>query len=348
MFARTRMPNADPELPRRARTGRARPPRRGARCRRVTAMSGARSVVVVGGGVSGLTTAYRLTKADPSLDVVVLEASDRSGRQARAACRSATWCCRRAPTRSWRASRGPWSSAGSSGSATSSSRPARPARYLWTERGLVRVPEATRRSGSPATSATCSAWPGLSRAGRRRARARPAEEQAQGRQRRDAGLAAAPPARRRGDRPSGGAAPRRPLRRRRRPAVGARDVPRAGALGGVAGKPDPRLAGRRRRHRARSIRARCSCGREAGSSGSPMRSPRGSGDRVRTQRASHPRSTPTDGRHRVTPGDGDAIEPMPCAERCRRTRPRRLVADPAPVGGRRARRRSRTRRPASC
>ena len=39
--------------------------------------------------------------------------------------------------------------------------------HLWTERGLVPMPEARRRSGSPATSARCSRWPGLSRAGRR-------------------------------------------------------------------------------------------------------------------------------------------------------------------------------------
>jgi len=45
----------------------------------VTSNDDAPRVVVIGGGVSGLATAHRLTKADPSVDVVVLEASDRAG-----------------------------------------------------------------------------------------------------------------------------------------------------------------------------------------------------------------------------------------------------------------------------
>ncbi len=38
-----------------------------------------RRVVVVGAGISGLTTAYRLSRTRPELEVVVLEASDRTG-----------------------------------------------------------------------------------------------------------------------------------------------------------------------------------------------------------------------------------------------------------------------------
>src|ERR671918_2626893 len=37
------------------------------------------SVVVIGGGVAGLTTAYRLLQGDPELSVTVLEAADRPG-----------------------------------------------------------------------------------------------------------------------------------------------------------------------------------------------------------------------------------------------------------------------------
>jgi protoporphyrinogen/coproporphyrinogen III oxidase len=37
------------------------------------------SVVIIGGGVAGLTTAYRLLHGDPELLVTVLEAADRLG-----------------------------------------------------------------------------------------------------------------------------------------------------------------------------------------------------------------------------------------------------------------------------
>ncbi len=65
-----------PRLPRRARRGRSRSHRDGAG--RVSA-SRTRRVVVVGGGVTGLTVAYRLMQADPEIDVTVLEAGSAAG-----------------------------------------------------------------------------------------------------------------------------------------------------------------------------------------------------------------------------------------------------------------------------
>lgn len=127
-------------------------------------MSGGR-VAVVGGGVSGLTTAYRLAAA--GVDVSVFEASDRPGGklgtvhvgdlQVEAGADSFV-------------ARKPWAvelcreiglgdelvSPGASGA------------FLWTDRGLVAFPK-DAPFGIPGDLGDVFRWPGLSRAGRRRA-----------------------------------------------------------------------------------------------------------------------------------------------------------------------------------
>ncbi len=203
---------------------------------------GARRVAVVGGGVAGLTAAYRLLQRDAAVDVAVLEArSAPSAASCRTRDRSATSRCA-AGADSFLA-RKPWAVG-----------PVQGARHRARDAGRDRAPSCgptpascrcsrTRRSASPATSATCCAGRGC------RGRAPPggagpgASRSAAGRRRRVARVAAAPPARRRGDRPRGGAAARRAVRRRRRSAQRAGDVPRAGRVGARPGQPDPRLAG---------------------------------------------------------------------------------------------------------
>ena len=45
----------------------------------MTAVAGGRTVVVVGGGITGLAAAYELSTAEPKPRVVVLEGGDRLG-----------------------------------------------------------------------------------------------------------------------------------------------------------------------------------------------------------------------------------------------------------------------------
>ena len=122
-------------------------------------------VAVVGGGVSGLTTAYRLAAA--GADVTVYEAADRSGGKVgslevgglRLESGADSFLARK-----------PWAvdlcrelglgaelvSPGASGA------------YLWTDRGLVAFPN-DAPFGIPGDIGDVFRWPGLSRAGRRRA-----------------------------------------------------------------------------------------------------------------------------------------------------------------------------------
>lgn len=128
-------------------------------------MSRAGRVAVVGGGVSGLTTAYRLAAA--GVDVTVFEASDRPGGKLgsvqvgdlRLEAGADSFVARK-----------PWAvdlcrelglageivSVGASGA------------YLWTDRGLVAFPK-DAPFGIPGDVGEVLRWPGLSRAGRRRA-----------------------------------------------------------------------------------------------------------------------------------------------------------------------------------
>jgi oxygen-dependent protoporphyrinogen oxidase len=128
-----------------------------------------RRVAVVGGGVSGLTVAHRLRAADPSLDVVVLEASDRAGGR----LRSAEVGGLRLPSGpdSFLA-RKPWAvelcrELGIDGELEP---PGTSGAYLWTDHGLEPFPKEAP-FGIPGDIGSVFRWPGLSRAGRRRAAA---------------------------------------------------------------------------------------------------------------------------------------------------------------------------------
>ena len=126
-----------------------------------------RRVVVVGGGVSGLTAAYRLTKADPSIDVTVLEAEHRPGGKLRSI--EVGGLVLPAGADSFVA-RKPWAvdlckELGLGGELVS---PASSGAFMWTDRGLV---PCLREApfGIPGDVGDVFRWPGISRAGRRRA-----------------------------------------------------------------------------------------------------------------------------------------------------------------------------------
>ena len=128
-------------------------------------MSGAGRVVVIGGGVSGLTTAYRLAAA--GVDVTVREASDRPGGKlgtvlvgdVRLETGADSFVARK-----------PWAvdlcrELGLAGDLVS---PGAKGAFLWTDRGLVAfLKEAP--FGIPGDIGDVMRWPGVSGAGRRRA-----------------------------------------------------------------------------------------------------------------------------------------------------------------------------------
>ena len=126
-----------------------------------------RRVVVVGGGVTGLTTAYRLVQRDPALDVVVLEASDRPGGKLRSILAGdlslpagADAFLARKP--------GAVELCRELGLGRELVAPATSGAFLWTDGGLVPfLPETA--FGIPADVGDVLRWPGVSRAGRRRA-----------------------------------------------------------------------------------------------------------------------------------------------------------------------------------
>ena len=126
-----------------------------------------RRVVVVGGGVTGLTTAFRLTQADPSLDVTVLEAGDRPGGKLRSI--EVGGLILPAGADSFVA-RKPWAvdlckELGLGGELVS---PASSGAFMWTDRGLVPCLR-DAPFGIPGDVGDVFRWPGISRAGRRRA-----------------------------------------------------------------------------------------------------------------------------------------------------------------------------------
>lgn len=122
-------------------------------------------VVVVGGGVSGLATAYRLTQADPSLDVVVLEAGDRPG--GKLADVEVAGLRLPAGADSFLA-RKPFAVDLCRELGLELESPAVGGAWLWTERGLVEYPSDTA-FGIPGDPGQVMRWPGLSRRGRCRA-----------------------------------------------------------------------------------------------------------------------------------------------------------------------------------
>ncbi|MGZ5299782.1 MAG: protoporphyrinogen oxidase [Actinomycetota bacterium] len=128
-------------------------------------MSGPGRVVVVGGGISGLTTAYRLAAA--GVDVTVYEASDRPG--GKLATAQVGDLRLEAGADSFVARR-PWAvdlcrELGLAGELVS---PGAKGAYLWTDHGLVAFPK-DAPFGIPGDIGDVFRWPGVSRAGRRRA-----------------------------------------------------------------------------------------------------------------------------------------------------------------------------------
>ena len=122
-------------------------------------------VAVIGAGIAGLTAAFRLRHADPPIDVVLLEVSDRAGGQLRSVelagltldagadsfpgrKPSAADLCRELGLETRKAA--------ASGT------------WLWTPRGLVEYPTGTA-FGIPGDLGDLFRWPGLSGRGRRRA-----------------------------------------------------------------------------------------------------------------------------------------------------------------------------------
>jgi oxygen-dependent protoporphyrinogen oxidase len=124
-------------------------------------------VVVVGGGVSGLTTAYRLVRNAPDLDVVVLEASERPG--GKLATVDVGGLMLPAGADAFLA-RKPWAVdlCRELGLGKDLIAPAATGAHLWTDEGLVPfLPETA--FGIPGDVGDVMRWPGLSPKGRRRA-----------------------------------------------------------------------------------------------------------------------------------------------------------------------------------
>lgn len=124
-------------------------------------------MVVVGGGVSGLTTAYRLMRTDPSMDVALLEAGDRPGGKLRRVMVGNLPLPAGADSF---LARKPWAlelcrELGISGELVP---PGSSGSYLWTDRGLVTLPK-DAPFGIPGDVAEVFRWPGLSKGGRFRA-----------------------------------------------------------------------------------------------------------------------------------------------------------------------------------
>jgi oxygen-dependent protoporphyrinogen oxidase len=121
-------------------------------------------VVVVGAGVGGLTTAHRLLRADPSLDVIVLEAADRTG--GRLASAKVGHLELEAGPDAFVA-RKPWASDLCRELGLELREPGISGAYVWTDRGLVPMPATAL--GVPADLDELARWRGLSRGGRLRA-----------------------------------------------------------------------------------------------------------------------------------------------------------------------------------
>jgi protoporphyrinogen/coproporphyrinogen III oxidase len=122
-------------------------------------------VAVVGGGVTGLTTAHRLRALDPPLDVTVLEAADHPGGQLSSRLVGGI----RVPSGPEALfSRRPWGVELCRELGIELAKPAATGTWLWTDRGLVAYASGTA-FGIPGDVGDVLRWPGVSRAGRRRA-----------------------------------------------------------------------------------------------------------------------------------------------------------------------------------
>lgn len=122
---------------------------------------------MVGGGVSGLTTAYRLMEAAPSLGVTVLEAAETPGGKIRSV--PVGDLSLPAGADSFLA-RKPWALelCRDLGIANELDPPGTSGSYLWTDKGLVSL-QKDAPFGIPGDVGDVFRWPGLSKQGRRRA-----------------------------------------------------------------------------------------------------------------------------------------------------------------------------------
>ena len=121
-------------------------------------------VVVVGAGVAGLTTAYRLLLAEPSLTVSVFETDARIGGVIHAV-RVGDLELDAGPEAFM--ARKPWATELGRELGLELVPPRAHGSYVWTDRGLLPLPPTAL--GVPAELDALARWPGLSRAGRLRA-----------------------------------------------------------------------------------------------------------------------------------------------------------------------------------
>lgn len=122
------------------------------------------SVVIVGGGVSGLATAHRLLEAVPRLDLVVLESEPDVGGRLRTATVGGLELASGPDSF---VARKPWAVDLCRELGLELLEPGARDAFIWTERGLVPLPESAL--GIPTDLDEIVRWPGLSRRGRVRA-----------------------------------------------------------------------------------------------------------------------------------------------------------------------------------
>src|ERR687892_99357 len=119
------------------------------------------SVVVIGGGVAGLTTAYRLLQGDPELSVTVLEAADRPGGRL-TPLEIADFEIDAGPDSF--VARKPWAVELCRELGLRLAEPGASGAFIWTDGGLVPLPPTAL--GIPADVGALIRWPALSRVGR--------------------------------------------------------------------------------------------------------------------------------------------------------------------------------------
>lgn len=128
-------------------------------------MNRARRVVVIGGGVTGLTVAYRLAQADPTVDVMVLEAGSAAGGKLRSVALGDLVLPAGADSF---LARKPWAVELCRELGIELEMPGATGAYLWTDSGLVPLIK-DAPFGIPGEVGDLFRWPGLSAAGKRRA-----------------------------------------------------------------------------------------------------------------------------------------------------------------------------------
>lgn len=121
-------------------------------------------VVVVGGGVAGLATAHRLLAAEPSLDVTLLEAGERTGGKL-AGVPVGDLELEAGPDSF--VARKPWAIDLCRELGIAMAEPGASGAYVWTDHGLERFPDTAL--GVPADLDGLTRWRGMSRRGRLRA-----------------------------------------------------------------------------------------------------------------------------------------------------------------------------------